>query len=248
MSKKIQGIIIGFLCAFLFTTCIASASQATKSLNVLYRDIKLKINDNIITPRDANGNVVEPFAFEGTTYLPVRAVGEALGLSVGWDNDTSTVIMSGKPQKQLSVAINFINRATKNNEFFVDFEDENSFICFRPSSSLGTADFSGNYDFKNSFSYPLKGMTSKMEGQLIPPVCSDSRKGSFCIRFIDESGNVLFESDTIFSSQDKTPIDFSVDTQDVQTITVEFEGKTTAAFPYKCTCKIRNLTISTTDY
>jgi hypothetical protein len=29
-----------------------------------------------ITPKDVTGNVVDPFIYNGTTYLPVRAVGK----------------------------------------------------------------------------------------------------------------------------------------------------------------------------
>ena len=31
---------------------------------------------------------------DGSTYLPVRAVSEALGIDVGWDDGTSTVALS----------------------------------------------------------------------------------------------------------------------------------------------------------
>ena len=36
----------------------------------------------------------EPFIYDGTTYLPVRAVGEAVGKTVGWDGKTNTVTLS----------------------------------------------------------------------------------------------------------------------------------------------------------
>ncbi len=40
---------------------------------------------------DKNGNVVEPFVFEGTTYVPVRGVAQAFDVSVSWDQETKTV-------------------------------------------------------------------------------------------------------------------------------------------------------------
>ncbi len=39
----------------------------------------------------------EPFIYNGTTYLPVRAVGEAVGKEVAWDNDTKTVTLTTPP-------------------------------------------------------------------------------------------------------------------------------------------------------
>ena len=37
---------------------------------------------------------MEPFIYEGTTYLPVRAVSEALGKNVSWDSETKTVMVT----------------------------------------------------------------------------------------------------------------------------------------------------------
>lgn len=40
---------------------------------------------------DVNGNKVEPFVHEGTTYVPVRAVASAFDTEVSWDQETKTV-------------------------------------------------------------------------------------------------------------------------------------------------------------
>lgn len=40
---------------------------------------------------DTNGNVVEPFVFEGTTYVPVRGVAQAFDIPVAWEQETKTV-------------------------------------------------------------------------------------------------------------------------------------------------------------
>lgn len=46
-----------------------------------------------IQPTDANGNEVEPIIYNGTTYLPVRAVSSALGKAVYWDGQNWTVYL-----------------------------------------------------------------------------------------------------------------------------------------------------------
>lgn len=72
----------------------ALAKTGKQSAELAYRDIKITLDGSTLTPRDANGTVVEPFIIDGTTYLPLRAVAEALGLDVQWDSATSTVILS----------------------------------------------------------------------------------------------------------------------------------------------------------
>ena len=86
------GVAASVLCASLVGTAFAANYQKQATLD--YTGIKLKVNGETVTPKDANGNPVEPFAINGTTYLPVRAVGNALGLDVGWDPATQTVILS----------------------------------------------------------------------------------------------------------------------------------------------------------
>lgn len=75
----------------------AFASVATKTLEAHYMDIKLVIDGVEVTPKDVNGKVVEPFTVNGSTFLPVRAVGEALGKKVTWDGNTKTVYLGEVP-------------------------------------------------------------------------------------------------------------------------------------------------------
>lgn len=76
----------------------AYAAEGTQEAKIDYTNIKISLNGNLIFPSDANGNYVEPFAINGTTYLPVRTVGNAMGLSVGWDSSTNTVILTSGGQ------------------------------------------------------------------------------------------------------------------------------------------------------
>ena len=72
----------------------SSGNVGTALYTLVYRGIKIILDGALITPRDASGNVVEPFIIDGTTYLPVRALSNALGFDVGGDNATSTVSIS----------------------------------------------------------------------------------------------------------------------------------------------------------
>jgi hypothetical protein len=68
-----------------------SAAALTKTFTAVYRDIKVVFAGKEITPTDANGKTVEPFIIDGTTYFPLRAFSNALGLKVTWQDADSTV-------------------------------------------------------------------------------------------------------------------------------------------------------------
>lgn len=92
LKDRIISVVIGFLIGTMMVTSVFALSE-TVSKNLLYKDIKITLDGNELIPLDANGTYVEPFAIDGTTYLPVRAISNALGLTVGWDQKTSTVIL-----------------------------------------------------------------------------------------------------------------------------------------------------------
>lgn len=93
------------LSACLFTLP-ASAISGQQTARLDYNNIKITLNGDVVLPSDANGNYVEPFAISGTTYLPVRAIGNAMGLSVGWNASNNTVVLtSGGDTTNASAAI-----------------------------------------------------------------------------------------------------------------------------------------------
>ena len=96
MKQRIQGIIIGLMIAVLLFSVTAVASGSTM-IEVFYNGIKLYIDGAEITPKDVNGNTVLPFIHNGTTYLPVRAIGEAFGKTVEWDGTTQSVYVGPRP-------------------------------------------------------------------------------------------------------------------------------------------------------
>lgn len=84
----ISGMVVMVL---LSATILPAFGATTKNIQVLYGGIKIYINDSLFTPKDGNGNIVEPLVYNGRTYLPVRAISEALGEPVAWEGKTSSV-------------------------------------------------------------------------------------------------------------------------------------------------------------
>lgn len=55
--------------------------------------ITIKYDGETQNLTDASGNRVYPITYNSTTYLPVRAVSDLLGIGVDWDGATQTVLL-----------------------------------------------------------------------------------------------------------------------------------------------------------
>lgn len=100
MNKLTKGILTLGLAGAVLAGGSVLAADLSQKIDVYYRNISLYVNGAQIVPKDAKGNVVEPFIYNGTTYLPVRAVGEALGMDVQWDGKTASAYLGKKDQNQ----------------------------------------------------------------------------------------------------------------------------------------------------
>lgn len=100
MKKRLQGLVAGVLIGALSTGSVAFAKVGTEFIEAVYANVKIYIDGTLIDPKDVNGNKVEPFIYNGTTYLPVRAVGEAFGKAVSYDGQTKSVYVGKIPEKK----------------------------------------------------------------------------------------------------------------------------------------------------
>ena len=87
--------------AALLTVGAAAASSAVrqKITAELRPDITLKVNGEVQELKKGDGKELYAITYNGTTYLPVRAVGEAVGMEVRWDSKSQTVSLTGESRK-----------------------------------------------------------------------------------------------------------------------------------------------------
>lgn len=105
-KERLKGFLLGLLTMTLVFSASFSVYAAVGSQNISanFNNIKLYVDQKLIIPKDANGNTVEPFIYNGTTYLPVRAVADALEKNVSWDATTKSVYLGTQPTTSLPVA------------------------------------------------------------------------------------------------------------------------------------------------
>ena len=75
MKKRIPAIILMFA---LFLTTSYAANIYRKTITVT-SGVNVEFNNEAIDMTDANGKAVEAFIYNGTTYVPIRAVSNAFG-------------------------------------------------------------------------------------------------------------------------------------------------------------------------
>lgn len=59
-------------------------------------DVKVYLDGKLLELKDANGNTVTPVIIDGTTYLPVRAISNALDLGVEWNEAERAIYLTGE--------------------------------------------------------------------------------------------------------------------------------------------------------
>lgn len=90
MKDKLKGLLLGLVIGTLLSGTVVYASGST-SINVFFRDLKYMFDGVEKKPTSDQG-----FIYEGTTYVPLRFVGEALGKEVEWDGPNETIWIGKK--------------------------------------------------------------------------------------------------------------------------------------------------------
>ena len=85
-----SGLILTVLVVVLGVTATATAKRSIQ----VEDGIGITINGATFIPRDASGKQVSVFLYNGTTYVPVRAISEAMGMDVSFNSATRTVVLT----------------------------------------------------------------------------------------------------------------------------------------------------------
>ena len=84
--KRITYFLSGALAALLISSATVSAFAAGGLITLNVQPAQVMVNGEVFQPKDAQGRDALVFTYNSTTYAPVRALAEAYGLTVGYDD------------------------------------------------------------------------------------------------------------------------------------------------------------------
>lgn len=233
-NKKMRTILMGVL-----VVCAMGNTIFAKSLNetaeIFYNNMKIYIDGAEIVPKDANGNTIEPFTMNGTTYLPVRAISNAFGQDVEWDGATQSIYIGKKDQTKPD---NYLDRIQYNdfkkgstsstihiiNGTLTDYNENiytNGILLY--SSGYSIKDDKDKADSITSF--PLNSQYKTLKGKIVLPkkfdlsigTVSKCRTGSAKI-LIYGDGKLLFTAPEVSGS---FPYEMNIDVTGVNQLSVK---------------------------
>ena len=95
-KRTVRSTALLLLCALLAAVVLGGRGRAAATVTARLRpDITIVIDGSERAFYNAGGQQVHPILYDGTTYLPVRAIGELMGKNVDWNQATQTVTLSG---------------------------------------------------------------------------------------------------------------------------------------------------------
>lgn len=253
MKKKLQGLIIGTLIGATLTGSGVFARNLQETINAIYMNVKLVVDGEEITPKDVNGNEVEPFIYNGTTYLPVRAIGEAFDKDVHWDSETATIYVGEftKPAKEvylydkpyLECDIPAEYKAGKSNDSGKGKIERNTVSNYVGFLLDKNEKYNDEYRYVNSVTYSLNGLCKSVKGTFIAPGLL-SRYAIYTVSFYNESGKLLYKSPIM--SENVSAVDFEFETGKALKLKVVFEA--IGHYLAEPLCLIKDFRVLTTDY
>ena len=206
MKDKLKGFLIGFiLCALLFGT-ITIVANASTLYDVITNGVKIIIDGKELNATDTNGNHVEPIIYNGTTYLPVRAVAGAFDKPVYWDGENFTVYL-GNMEGNLEYPSTYLKDMTNIAEAQLIGVDVNG-CTDNYDNKYGHA-LGDNWNGTDCSYEVLANMKySRFKGTLyVPKGCTSTNCGRIKI---EVDGKVKYMSEDMSSSSRPIDIDISV--------------------------------------
>lgn len=215
--KGKRKIILALALMLVFSTVVFAARKV--NITVTYDNVKVVVDGRQIQfGKDSKGKQIEPFIYNGTTYLPLRAVAEAVGKQVQWDANTKTAFLGDGTVNtgEVNVALTeIIKPFSKNNaKIIAKNGDKKKFTLGGKEYNNGLL-FDSYYEKQGHANFNLEGKHTSLTGLL----GADQEGTTIKVDFIAD-GN-LIQSYDIISGQ--LPVFVNLNVTGVRLLEMKFE-------------------------
>lgn len=215
--KRKSKFILALVLMLVFSTVVFAARKV--NITVTYDNIKVVVDGKEVQfGKDTKGNQIEPFIYNGTTYLPLRAVGEAIGKEVKWDQNTKTAFLGDG-----TVDMGEVNKPLT--EIMKSFSTEKAEVIakdeYKTKFSLGGKEYNNGILF-NSYTYKKGHANFNLEGKytnLTGLLGADQEGLTVKVDFIGDGK--LIQSFDVVGGQ--LPVNVNLNVTGVRLLEIKFE-------------------------
>lgn len=216
MNWFIAGVLVATIVSQLVPPALAAL--AGKTIQV-FTGVDVYVNDVKVNPKDANGNPVEVFVYNGTTYLPIRAIGNALGMPVQWEGKTNSAYVGKHQGDKPAVWLKDLDYFNKKGTGFTVLEGgtDNLGVTHQNSLTLNNYYY---YNQSTSYTYKINGQYSAISGIFYHQYAYRDESRSSTLKIYGD-GECIY---TASVSNEIEPIDFYVSLAGVLELKVVLSG------------------------
>lgn len=124
----------GFLAGVLVVGASISALAIAGNMTIEVYPINIQVDGAVFAPTDVDGKEVPVFAYQGTTYAPLRALAEAYGLEVGYDAEKNMATVTDPNVPKTAINSDQASIRETDDTEYQEFKAMWKFIGSQPSS------------------------------------------------------------------------------------------------------------------
>ena len=216
-KQKAAWFLSGILATVIAVSIVSPALAALTNKTIqVSTGVSLYINDQKLDPKDPNGNPVEPFILDGTTYLPVRAVSEALGVPIQWEGSTWSVYIGQHTSDTPTVMLKDLDYFSGSESIRTAINDKDNVGGTHYGCIFGGSNSSDSFNR----TYLINGQYTKMDGVIYQRYENRSESGQ-CWLNVYGDGKLIY-SYKFERGTGMKPVPFSVDLTGVLELQVAF--------------------------
>lgn len=220
-NKKfnIKSFTLGVCLALVLTSTITVMAQ---TIDVFMGGIKVYWEGVEKTLRDNKGDKVEPILYNGTTYVPLRAMSNLMGKDVDWNQNEKAVYVGKKPTMKTYSLEDMKKNINGSSSYY-----EKTYEFYLKNEKINITDGAIAQVWDSVTTYVLDNKFSSFKGKMVMPYKEVGEQGEATVTFYSvENDGTANKIKSYHLKKTEEPIDFDVDLAGVTNFRIYASGST----------------------